>query len=275
MSWKAIKCPDHDDSHASASVTPDGWLHCHACGANRQLEGEEFEVAQVTVVTAETVDTGRPRPLTKRAAQNLEAAVNQYHADGLKDAGLLGYLHSRGLDKEDAIRFQLGVVRSPVAGHDKYMGRMSIPYLTPNGPVSIRFRCMCGECKAIGHPKYMGLPGQPTRMYGVQSVADQHAQHITITEGEIDALTLMKIGVPAVGIAGAQSWKKHYTKVLEDFQMIRVVGDGDAAGREFLTTVVSAMQEATPIQMPDGMDTNSVFVTRGEQELLALIGESK
>lgn len=273
MSWKPIKCPDHDDSHASASVTPDGWLHCHACGANRQLEGEEQEMAKIAVVAPEQTDTGRPRPLSKRAAQNLEAAVNQYHADGLKDAGLLGYLHSRGLDREDAIRFQLGVVRNPIAGHDKYMGRMSIPYLTPNGPVSIRFRCMCGECKAIGHPKYMGLPGQTTRMYGVQSIADQHAQSITITEGEIDALTLMKIGIPAVGIPGAQSWKKHYAKVLEDFQVIKVVGDGDAAGREFMTVVSTAVREATPIQMPEGMDTNSVYVTRGEQELLSMIGE--
>jgi hypothetical protein len=81
--------------------------------------------------------------------------------------------------------------------------------------VDIRFRSINGE-----EPKYMGMPGTETRLYNV-SALHRASEFIAVCEGEIDAITLdYKCGIPAVGVPGANSWKRHYSKLLLDFQTI-------------------------------------------------------
>jgi len=36
--------------------------------------------------------------------------------------------------------FHLGVVVDPLPGHEQFLGRVAIPYVTPSGVVDIRFR---------------------------------------------------------------------------------------------------------------------------------------
>ncbi len=38
---------------------------------------------------------------------------------------------------------------------------------------------------------------------------------------------------PAVGAPGAASWKTHYSRIFEDFDVVLVLADGDEAGLEF------------------------------------------
>ena len=146
----------------------------------------------------------------------------------------------------------------PLPGHEGYTGRLAIPYVTPSGVVDIRFRTMSG-----GDPKYMGMPGAKTTMFNSQAVLTADG-YICVTEGEIDCITLVaKTNHPSVGIPGANNWKPYYSKILDDFETVIILADGDAAGLEFGKKITRELGNANIVQMPDGHDVNSVVLTEG------------
>ena len=168
------------------------------------------------------------------------------------------YLASRGIPLEVARLASLGVVAEPEPGHEQYAGRLSIPYITKTGVVDLRFRSL----NPAVEPKYMGMTGAETRMYNVTDV-ERASDYIGICEGEIDTLTMARvIGIPCVGVPGANSWKKHYTRLLADFERVFVFADGDQPGTEFARSLARELP-VTIIQSPDGHDVNSLFLQEG------------
>lgn len=168
------------------------------------------------------------------------------------------YLESRSLSVEEASIFHLGVVDEPLPGHEPYKGRLAIPYITPSGVVDIRFRSMYGE-----DPKYLGLVGSKTTMFNTQAcfVADKY---ICVTEGEFDCIMMsVKTTHPTVGIPGANNWKPHYNKILDDFDVVIVLADGDTAGLEFGKKVSRELGNVNIISMPEGEDVNSTITKQG------------
>ena len=168
------------------------------------------------------------------------------------------YLSSRHLSVEEASIFHLGVVADPLPGHEPYKGRLAIPYITPSGVVDIRFRAMHNE-----DPKYMGLVGAKTTMFNTKAcfVADKY---ICVTEGEFDCIMMgVKTQHPTIGIPGANNWKPHYAKILDDFEIVIVLADGDAAGLEFGKKISREIGNVNIISMPEGEDVNSMMVKRG------------
>lgn len=168
------------------------------------------------------------------------------------------YLLSRQLSVEEASTFHLGVVDDPLPGHEAYKGRLAIPYITPSGVVDIRFRAMNGE-----DPKYMGLVGAKTTMFNTQAcfVADKY---ICVTEGEFDCIMMsVKTIHPTIGIPGANNWKPHYAKILDDFDVVIVLADGDPAGLEFGKKISRELGNVNIISMPDGEDVNSMMIKMG------------
>ena len=153
---------------------------------------------------------------------------------------------------------RLGVVEEAEIGHETFQGRLSIPYITKTGVVDIRFRSL----NPAVEPKYMGMTGAETKMYNVLDI-ERAGDYIGICEGEIDTLTLSSlVGIPCVGVPGANSWKKHYTRLLADFERVFVFADGDQPGKEFATSLARELP-VTIIQLPDGQDVNSMYVQEG------------
>jgi DNA primase len=168
------------------------------------------------------------------------------------------YLKSRGIPLEVARLASLGVVAEPETGHEAFKGRLSIPYITKTGVVDLRFRSL----NPAVEPKYMGMTGAETKMYNVLDV-ERANDFIGVCEGELDTLTLSAcIGIPCVGVPGANSWKKHYTRLLADFERVFVFADGDQPGTEFARSLARELP-VTIIQLPDGHDVNSMFVQEG------------
>ena len=185
----------------------------------------------------------------------LGKAANKY-AESISLAQ--GYLESRGIPLEVARLASLGVVAEPEVGHEAMVGRLSIPYITKSGVVDLRFRAL----NPAVEPKYMGLTGAETKMYNVLDV-ERAGDYIGVCEGEIDTLTLSSvIGIPCVGVPGANSWKKHYTRLLADFERVFVFADGDQPGTEFARSLARELP-VTIVQLPDGFDVNSMFVQEG------------
>ena len=168
------------------------------------------------------------------------------------------YLRSRGIPLEVARLVSLGVVAEPEVGHEAFVGRLSIPYITKTGVVDLRFRSL----NPAVEPKYMGMTGAETKMYNVLDV-ERAGDYIGVCEGEIDTLTISRcVGIPCVGVPGANSWKKHYTRLLADFERVFVFADGDQPGTEFARSLARELP-VTIIQLPDGQDVNSMFVQEG------------
>jgi DNA primase len=168
------------------------------------------------------------------------------------------YLKSRGITMEVARLARLGVVVEPEVGHEIYLGRLSIPYVTKSGVVDLRFRSL----NPAVEPKYMGLTGADTKMYNVLDI-ERAGDYIAICEGELDTLTLSAcVGIPCVGVPGANSWKKHYSRLLADFERVYVFADGDQPGKEFATSL-SRELPVTIINFPDGEDVNSYYIKYG------------
>jgi DNA primase len=168
------------------------------------------------------------------------------------------YLKNRGIPIEVARLASLGVVEEPEVGHEQYIGRLAIPYITKTGIVDLRFRSL----NPAVEPKYMGLTGAETRMYNVIDI-EKANNFIGVCEGELDTITMSGcVGIPCVGVPGANSWKKHYTRLLADFERVFVFADGDQPGTEFARSLARELP-VTIIQLPDGHDVNSMFVQDG------------
>ena len=192
------------------------------------------------------------KELLGRAADRY--AANIYQAED--------YLKSRGIPMETARLARLGVVVEAEVGHEAYQGRLSIPYVTKTGVVDLRFRSL----NPAVEPKYMGLTGADTKMYNVLDI-ERASNYIGICEGELDTITLSScVGIPCVGVPGANSWKKHYTRLLADFERVYVFADGDQPGKEFATSLARELP-VTIVQFPDGEDVNSFYISNGAEAI--------
>ena len=168
------------------------------------------------------------------------------------------YLAERGITMEAAEKARLGVVLDPLTGHEQYVNRLAIPYVTKSGVVDIRFR-------SLGHeePRYMGLTGASTHLYNVGAFF-RASTYICICEGEIDTITLDYVcNIPAVGVPGVNNWKKHYTRLLSDFEKVFLFADGDNAGTEFAKSLSRELSSLVIIQAPEGEDVNSMYRVHG------------
>jgi DNA primase len=168
------------------------------------------------------------------------------------------YLEQRGISLDEAGEALLGVVVDPLPSHEAFEGRLAIPYVTPAGVVDIRFRAM-----GLEEPKYMGLPGTQTRLYNVNGIHDAES-YIAICEGELDTIIMhYKVGIPAIGVPGANAWKKHYNRLLQDFETIYVFADGDKAGVEFGKMLSKELSGVLTFNLPEGEDVNSIYLKEG------------
>lgn len=185
----------------------------------------------------------------------LEKATAHYEAQ--LDLGL-EYLAARGISAATARAARLGVVGTPAPTHDDYAGRICIPYLSPAGVRTLKFRAMDQS-----QPKYLCLPNSKPHLYGVDSFfADSDI--IAITEGEFDRLILAhEVGLPAVGCPGVSTWQEHHPRCFTGYDRVLVFADGDGPGHDLAKRISRDLDQAQVIRMPDGMDVTDVFLHEG------------
>jgi DNA primase len=203
----------------------------------------------------------------------LEARHQQYR-EMFKGSPAEEYLIGRGITTETADYFKLGYVESPALVDDeRYLGRLCIPYLTSSGVVQMRFRKMTdGGAKYLGD---LGVDGRPFNTLALKNPA----RTIYLTEGEIDAMTIFQLGLPSIGIPGANLWTKLFARMFRYRSVVILVDgdttilrDGKTAGQLFAHEVAKDLDEYRIIQMPDGEDVNSVLQKFGPDELKRKIG---
>lgn len=206
--------------------------------------------------------------------RSLEQATAAYEEGLASSSQAAEYLAARGLDDNAVRTARLGVVSNPQPGHEQFQGMISIPYQTPSGVVALKFRRLDN-----GTPKYTAPLGQRTRMYNVMALK-RATDTVAVCEGELDALVLdQMVGVPSVGVSGANNWKDHFPRMLRGFQNILIVTDNDIEkdnganpGQELATRILGTLPYARNIVLPTGMDVNDFFLAEGREAFLRRLG---
>lgn len=204
--------------------------------------------------------------LTERRSlvRRMEAYKDQLHSEEGWEA--FDYLtNTRGLTPETLRHFQLGVAAEPLEADEPARNKISIPYLTPSGPVALRFRRPPSDEHG---PKYWQPAGTVTSIFNVDAVI-RGGSWIVICEGEIDAMTAVQAGLPAVGIPGASAWKPHYTAVFDGFERVIICADNDdkGAGEDFAQKVATSVPAPAIFKWPEGHDLNSFYMEHGAMAL--------
>jgi hypothetical protein len=203
----------------------------------------------------------------------LEETCRLYEASLMETPAALSYLDGRGLS--EAIEpARIGFV-SPDAPfqHQRYVGRLAIPYLKRCGVVGFKFRCIGDHaCREEGHPKY--LNDGPQEVWGILAI-DNPTDEIDMCEGEIDGATLTyPLGLPAIGLPGAESWD-HFSpimvRLLKPFRLIRFWPDPDGPGMELAERVKRDLPKTVTIDLDQ--DVNESFRLKGRDYLLEKAGK--
>lgn len=171
---RPFRCPEHDDSHASASVNVNkGVWYCYVCHARGRLDGKR-------VPTDNELET-LLRP---------ETAVRVYPASWLTLFGYSGYWATRF---PDWLCWALSMGTDPITGDGTF------PVYTPKGQLAgVGRRLHDGEVKYRYPFKWSS-----SHVLGGTELSRRHSGVIVLVEGRADAAALWEMGIPAYACFGA------------------------------------------------------------------------
>ncbi len=235
-----VTCPDHDDEHPSLLVTIEtGMAHCLAgCRDGRWFPISAF-YSEIGIPTKKVLTTSRPRTQGERDLREVLAYLVSTE-ESLRVAGghlrygneVLGWLHQRGLSPEivspwvfdlsarveKRIRARFGdeLLRSAgLLGSNKPIfgkGRQALLVCRDERGRPIGAQIAATTQFARDRAKYLSPGGITPVPFGLDTVPQRN--HIVITEGIVDALSVIQDGV----------WKGDELVIPSDPTKVGVVG---------------------------------------------------
>lgn len=211
------------------------------------------------------------RPLSLSQRELLEHAVSEFQGALRGDVAAVRYLQARGIDQASAVAFRLGVVPAEFPNFERFAGRIAIPNINAAGLVSgVKFRAT-GEGQ---EPKYDQPDGQVQGLFNLHALT-WAADWVALTEGEMDAVSLGVLGVPAVGVPGVNAWKPHHPLILEEFRRVVLVRDADEAGGVLVGKLLKSTIDVVVVRPPSGLkDVNDALVAGEGERMKEIIEEA-
>ena len=160
------------------------------------------------------------------------------------------YLHSRGITDEAIKRFKIEgdeqKIIIPIKGFNKY--------------------------RTFPEKNYFYDKGYKAALFGVEQL--NGSTWCVLTEGELDALRLASIGIPAVsGTGGAGTFKQEWIQELP--KHVLICYDTDRAGKENAEKIHWAIAGSRVIQLPDEYkDVTDYLVMHSKEDFEGLIQKS-
>lgn len=254
---KPIKCinPAHDDNKPSMSYkAQDNFLFCFSCGASydifaacevleglaagqginriKQIYGygqnQDTTRPQQQVITNNQLATihGQPEPVQAKTAQPVKDytdEINQAHSR----LSMNDYHIKRGITETTATRFKLGYTTH------KGQAFLVIPMQRPDNTYTYQYR-NTDPSAALQHYKPAKEEAGEAVIFNSQIIGHTD-KPIFITEGAIDALSIIEAGGEAIGLNGATNHEKLYSLIAQHKQRIKqplvLSLDNDEAGR--------------------------------------------
>jgi len=217
------------------------------------------------------------RPLQYSVRESLDAAVTIFQTHLAAGGPGALYLESRAIDPEWARgRYRLGFVAdSTVPGFERFVGRLAIPNLCASGHVvGIKFRELPPE---TSDRKYDGQAGEKKRLFNTRALLTE-GDVIAITEGELDAISLGSLGVPAVSVpSGASSWdERRHWRLFEGFRRVVVFRDSGVGGDLLPKAILESDLPVIVVSPPQGLgDVNEALVAGLGDDLVRLATGAK
>jgi hypothetical protein len=202
---------------------------------------------------------------SKEQRELLDKRSQQYEVNAEKATAYLmtrGYSDTQAADAVE--RFRLGVVDTHP--QEYLIGRLSIPYMTSNGMLGIKYRCLRDhDCKTEHCPKYLYDDGEEPRLYNAGATLT-NAPLVFITEGELDTIAVSTwTGFPAVAVPGADMWarNRYWGRCFAPFPLVVLPADGDKAGKALAKVIQQDVPQLRVVHMPDGRDANEILAAEG------------
>jgi len=232
------RCPHHEDRSPSLQFNVEkGLWVCFSCGRKgnaRSLFGREAENTdeniEMLLSRIEMIEKADKTPPTRSVAL-AESILRRYNFP--TDYWTV----ERGFTEETVKAFQLGF--DPIAGTPV------IPVRDVNGDLLGVIRRMLNNTKY--GPKYMYPKGFPRgeSLFASWLVAKMDTNHVVLTEGSADAMSVWEAGYPALAIYGS-SITQHQGRLLRrlGIDSVTLFFDNDDAGRHVVHTSTGAYDPA-------------------------------
>ena len=244
---KPFRClsPSHEDIHPSMQYNPkNNTVHCFSCGAHYDLLN--------LIAMDETLNPSKDFiKILKIACQEFNVPFSSFDdANGNDNAnylktyfdkcsrsmGRFNYFTSRGISHDTIKRFNLGIDRHFSAGHEVFIKAAIIP----TGPESFVARNTDSSCG----PKMRYRKHGPTKMFNIEGAFSQN-KPVIITEGEIDALSVIEAGFNAIGL-GSTSNSSAFIKYCREHrptQPMIIAMDNDDKGQASAQKIYKSLRE--------------------------------
>lgn len=126
-------------------------------------------------------------------------------------------------------------------GFDRDRHAVVIPWFNPDGSLgAIKYRRV--DTKVFWYEK----GGRPIRdmLYGIDVVYARRLRKVALVEAEVDAMTLMSAGIPAIATGGATSWNAGKRDMIarSPIEEVVILRDVDAAGKSWRNRVVADLR---------------------------------
>lgn len=215
-------CKKHGDENRPSLAVYDDHAYCYTCGAYYPPDEFVKQFSPGELLAAKIVALSRTHraPPPKQDATLLAKSASQLLRD---NPNKWRWLERRGIPEDFAGPWLLGhngvAYTFPVFDADREI-------------VNIRYRRDDEECPDA--PKYWGLRGyNGTLVYGIHA---KEGETMVMTEGELDALLLIRYGLNAFSLTnGARSGRTRPEEWASPFAGVKrlvLCRDQDAAGRE-------------------------------------------
>lgn len=211
--WKGL-CPFHDDIEPSLSVNDTFW-YCHGgCGTGNAIHFiQRIRNVPFLDALAWLTEYAGGRVVTERREKPRRKSVNVILSDGMVryfqrglSAEARSYFLARGLTPATIDRYKLGFGPMPQSRIKR--PRYAIPFLDASGKLrTFRFRRNDNDPLDTGG-KYMGLTGAPSYVFGLHQLPK--TEWAVLAGGQMDAMMLAQMGVPAISGAGESHFKSEW-----------------------------------------------------------------
>jgi DNA primase len=277
------RCPIHrgqrDDSFR-ASLSKNAF-RCFACQAGGNVLNfvaamEKCSIRQAALCLQRWFSVGAPGegPLgsARRSVRNGELVRAKEGRNPPLPFVLTGvdhshpYLVERGIDPATAVEFGVGFY----ARSGLLSGRVVIPIANARGQTV----AYAGRALDDSLPKYKLPAGfrKARELFNLHRATATGSQTVIVVEGYFDCLRVHRAGLPSVvALMGSSLSAKQENALLETFDRVVLLLDGDAAGRAASRALVARLSKrclVVEVQVPDGAQPDQLSLV-AIQELLS------
>lgn len=282
MRESPVRCfanPDahrHDDRNASASVnTETGAWNCHGCGKAGGPYDAALALGRQPAETMQLLEryelNKEATPLALTAAPKLTVRMEDVEAHHVKLATNTKAMERlrdlRGWTTDVIVRYRVGLNGAS----------LTLPVKDATGQWCGLLRYLPNPETRNGQPKLKADAGSRRELFPPPELQEQDP--LFIVEGEPDALTCASYGLSAVGIPGAQGWKREWAERFTGRSVV-VCCDCDEQGRGLAARVADDLMPHAEVRVLDldpmrfdGYDIGAALLEGAKDYVLAAAKE--